>query len=470
MLKLGAPQAGALNYRVTALIIAIALFMEQIDATVLATALPTIARDFHAPVVSLSALITSYLLALAIFIPVSGRLADRFGAATILRSAMALFLAASLACAFAPTIGLMTVARFVQGMSGAVMIPVCRLAILRAARKDQIVQAMTWLITPTMLGPILGPPIGGLIVSHLDWRWIFYVNLPVGIIGIVLIGLFIPDNRSPIASRLDLRGFLLSAISLGCLLFGFEDASRPGHELDAVLLIVVGLAAGALYLLHARRTEHPVLDFSLMKDRSFRLSMLAGSFLRITGGAQVFLMPLLFQVGLGMSAAKSGLLVISTAGGAVLSKTVVMRLLGRLGFRRFMIVNGVAVAIAFACCGLFRNSWPEWAIVGVLMLSGAFISFQFSAYNSIAYERMEPERLSAATSFYTTFQQLLLSVGVCTGALSLRVSMAFDKHPAPEPIDFTAAFAVVCSITALATFIHLAFPADAGAGLMRSRR
>jgi MFS family permease len=383
----------------------------------------------------------------------------------VLRAAVGLFLTASVLCAFAPSIPLFTAARFLQGMGGAIMIPVCRLALLRGARKDQIVTAMGWLITPALLGPLLGPPIGGLIVTHLNWRWIFYLNVPIGLVGIVLMSLFIDDTKSRVRQKLDRLGFLLSALALGCLLFGFEGASRVGGEGQAALLIVLGLVAGAGYFAHARRTEHPVLDFGLLSDRSFRLSMAAGSLTRITQGAQTFLLPLLFQVGLGLSAAASGLLILFLAVGALGAKMVVTRVLKRLGFRNSMILNGLAVSLCYGACGLFRHGWPEPAMVGVLLLSGFFMSLQFSAYNSIAYEHIDHARLSAATSFYATFQQMLLSMGVCTGALTLRLSMAAQGRGAPTPIDFTAAFAVVCGVTALATFAHLRFPRDAGAVL-----
>ncbi len=459
------PSRSAPNYRLTAVIVATALVMEQIDATVLTTALPTIAHDFATPVIGLSVLITAYLLALAVFVPVSGRLADRFGARAVLRAAVGLFLAASVMCAFAPSIAFFTAARFLQGMGGAIMIPVCRLALLRVARKDEFVTAMAWLITPALIGPILGPPLGGLIVTHLNWRWIFYLNLPVGAAGMVLISLFIDNSRHPVKHRLDGLGFLLSAVALGCLLFGFEDASHKGEELRAALLIAAGIAAGAVYLQHARRTEHPVLDFTLLRDRSFRLSLLAGSCTRITQGGQAFLLPLLFQVGLGMTAAASGGMILFIAIGALAAKFVVMRLFRRLGFRTSMIVNGLAVSLFYGLCGLFRHGWPDPAMIAVLALSGFFMSLQFSAYNTIAYEHIDHDRLSTATSFYTTFQQMLLSTGVCTGALSLRLSMAVDGHPAPAPADFTAAFAVAAGVTALATFVHFRFPRDAGAVL-----
>lgn len=457
------------NYRLTALIVASAMFMEQVDATVLATALPTMARDYHAPVVNLSSAITAYLLALAIFIPVSGRLVDRLGARTVFRGAVLIFMGSSVLCAFAPTIGWLTAARFLQGMGGAIMVPVGRLVLLRVAPKDQLVTATAWLITPVLIGPIIGPPLGGLIVTHLDWRWIFYLNLPMGALGVTLISLFIDNGRSGERHPLDFIGFLLSAVSLGCLLFGFESVSRAGEGLKAGLLISAGLAIALFYVAHARRVTHPVLDLTLLRDQSFRLSMMAGSLTRITQGAQTFLTPLLFQVGLGMNAAASGALILSIAVGAMLAKTITTQTLRRFGFRNSMIVNGLATSALYATCGLFRADWPTPVIIIVLGLSGFFMSMQFSAYNSIAFETIEPQRLSTASSFYFTFQQVLLSLGVCMGAIALHGGMIVGRHAEPRPLDFTVAFAIVCGITVTAVFVHRAFPANAGAALTRPR-
>jgi EmrB/QacA subfamily drug resistance transporter len=450
------------SYRVVALIIACALFMEQMDATVLATALPTMARDFGVPATHLSSALTSYLLALAIFIPASGRLADRFGSRTVFRLAIVVFLAGSLLCAQAPNLSFLIFARFVQGLGGAMMIPIGRLVLLRTVAKEDMVSAMSWLIMPALIGPIIGPPVGGFIVTYLDWRWIFYLNLPIGILGVVLVTLFIGEVRGDRPARLDLGGFLLSGLSLGCLLFGFEMASRSGELRQALGLIAVGLIAGALYVFHARRREEPILDLSLMAVPSFRLSVIGGSLTRITQGAQPFLLPLMLQLGFGMSAAASGSITIASAIGSLIMKGLAPRVLKRFGFRDSLIWAGLAASAGYAVCGFFRPDWPIPLIFATLMISGFFMSFQFTAYNTIAYDEIPAQRMSAATSFYATFQQLMLSLGICVGAGALHVGMLLTDRTQPGFADFTLAFLIVTAVSTLATIWNRRFSPNAG--------
>ena len=455
----------ARNYRVVALIIACALFMEQMDATVLATALPTMARDFGVPAPSMSIALTSYLLALAIFIPISGRMADRFGSRLIFRMAIALFVLGSVLCGQATSLPFIVAARFVQGLGGAMMIPIGRLVLLRSVDKRDMVSAMSWLIIPALIGPIVGPPIGGFIVTYLDWRWIFYLNVPIGIAGLVLVSIFIEEVRAERAPAADAGGFLLSGISLGCLLFGFEMASRPGEGMLSLALIAIGALFGGLYIRHARRRADPVLDLDLMRVPSFRLSVIAGSLTRITQGAQPFLLPLMLQLGFGMSAAESGSITIAGAIGSLAMKGLAPRVLRRFGFRQSLIVCGLAAAAGYAVCGFFRPSWPVPAIFAVLVVCGFFMSFQFTAYNSIAYDEIPKDRMSAATSFYSTFQQLMLSLGICVGATALHMAMLAGGRAAPVPRDFTLAFLIVTGISALATVWNMRFAHDAGAAM-----
>jgi len=456
------PSTEPRGYRTVALIIACALFMEQMDATVLATALPTMARDFGAPVTSLSSALTSYLLALAIFIPASGRLADRFGSKTVFRLAIVLFLAGSLLCGQARTLPFLIGARFLQGIGGAMMIPIGRLVLLRSVAKEDMVQAMSWLIMPALVGPIVGPPLGGFIVTYLDWRWIFYLNLPVGLLGIALVTKFIGQVRAERPTRPDLVGFVLSGLSLGCLLFGFEMTSRSGELVQALSLIAVGLVAGPLYILHARRRQDPILDLSLMRVPTFRLSVIGGSLTRITQGAQPFLLPLMLQVGFGMSAAASGTITIAGAIGSLGMKWLAPKLLRRFGFRSSLIVNGLIASGGYAVCGFFRPAWPVTVIFAVLAACGFFMSFQFTAYNTIAYDEIPPERMSAATSFYATFQQLMLSLGICVGAAALHVGMLATHKTTPGLGQFTWAFLVVTVVSASATLWNMRFSDTAG--------
>ncbi len=453
------------NYRTVALIIATAMFMENLDATVLATALPTMARDFGVAAPAMSIALTSYLLALAMFIPASGTMADRFGARPVFRAAIGVFVAGSLACGLAPSLEWMVVARFVQGIGGAMMMPVGRLVLLRSVAKRDMVSAMSWLIMPALVGPILGPPLGGFIVTYLDWRWIFWLNLPIGLLGIVLVGRFIADIREEAPHAFDAIGFILSGVALGCLLFGFEMTSRPGEAAVAAALVGIGALFGLAYWRHARRAEHPILDLSLMRIATFRLSVLGGSLTRITQGAQPFLLPLMMQLAFGLSAAQSGAMTVAGAIGSFGMKGVARRILKRFGFRSSLIVMGVLGTGAYAICGLFRPDWPLPAVFAVLVLSGFLISFQFTAYNTIAYDEIGKDRMSAATSFYSTFQQLMLSLGICVGATALHVSMLSRGGEAVAFTDFTVAFWTVTAISLLAVFVNWRFDPQAGAEL-----
>ncbi len=450
------------NFRTIALIIASAMFMEQLDATVLATALPTMARDFGVTAPSMSVALTSYLLSLAIFIPASGKIADRLGARTVFRAAIVTFTIGSILCAAAHSVIALVAARIFQGLGGAMMMPVGRLVLLRTVERRNMVSAMSWLLVPALIGPILGPPVGGFIVTYLDWRWIFYVNVPIGVLGVVLVSLFIEETPIVKGVPFDILGMILSGISLGCLFFGFELTSRSGEGVPIAVLVALGLVAGALYVSHARRHPAPILDLSLMRVPNFGLSVIAGSLTRITQGAQPFLLPLMLQLGFGFSAARSGTIVIATAIGSMSMKAFAPALLRRFGFRNSLIANGVIASAGYATCSAFRPDWPLAAIFAILGVCGFFMSLQFTAYNTVAFDEIPPERMSAATSFYTTFQQLMLSVGICVAALALHGSMLAKGHEAPALGDFSIAFLVVTAISLIATIWNVRFAADAG--------
>jgi EmrB/QacA subfamily drug resistance transporter len=462
----GAPRTA--NYRTVALIVATALFMEHLDATVLATALPTMARDFHVGVTELSVALTAYLLALAVFVPASGFVADKFGSRTVFQVAIGLFTLSSIACGLAPNLPTLVLARFIQGVGGAMMMPVGRLVLLRAVAKEDLVSAMQWLLMPALIGPIIGPPLGGLIVTYLDWRWIFWLNVPMGIAGVALVARFITDTREAITHRFDTLGFVLSSICLGCMLAGFEIVSRGGLAW-AGPVFAVSLVFGGLYLWHERRTEHAILDTSLMRIPTFGLSVVGGSLTRITQGAQPFLLPLMMQLAFGFTAARSGAITVATTIGSFAMKAFAKRLLRRYGFRTSLTAMGVLGTLAYAVCGFFRPNWSMLAVFAVLTVSGFLMSFQFTAYNTLAYDEIDKSRMSSAISFYTTFQQLMLSLGICVGALALQVSMAFTHRHEPGFADFSAAFWTVTAISLTAVVFNLRFKPDAGADLSGHR-
>ncbi|MGC1551071.1 MAG: MDR family MFS transporter [Rhodanobacter sp.] len=459
------------DYRLISLIVGCAIFLEQMDGTVLATALPTMARDFHVSAPAMSVAITSYLLALAILIPVSGTVADRFGAKRVFNSSIAVFIAGSILCSLTNSLPLMVAARLLQGMGGAMMAPVGRLVLLRTVERKHLVSAMSWTLMPAILGTLAGPPLGGFMVEYLDWRWIFYINVPIGVLGFWLVRRFIPVVHSVAEpAPFDWLGFALCSIGLGCMLFGLEMFGESTNLPRALTLLAVGIAAGFAYVWHSRRSAHPVVDLSLLRIDSFRLSVISGSLMRITQGAQPFLLPLLFQIGFGFSAVRSGQLILATSLGAFLARSFTTRVLRWVGFRRAMVYNGVLASLGYAVCAFFRPDWPFGLMFGLLVCCGAFMSFQFGAYNTVAYESVPTVRMSAANSFYTTLQQLMLSVGVCSGALILKFTMAVGQNAEPSQLDFSAAFLIVTLISLSSMWWHLKFAHDAGQELSGHRK
>ena len=463
----GAPRPG---YRTVALIIASALFMEQLDITVLTTALPTMARSFHVPPVHMSAALTSYLLGLAIFIPASGYFADRFGARRVFRLAILVFTLGSVLCGQSRNLPMLVAARLFQGTGGAMMVPVGRLVLLRSVAWEDMVDAMSWFTVPALLGPVVGPPLGGFIVTYLSWRWIFYLNIPFGILGIYLATRFIGDVAEPDPGRFDLGGFILSSVALSCLMYGLEMTSRGGGALRVTgPILAVGLATGLAYARHARRAGNPILDFRLMKVPCFGISVVSGSLTRITGGALPFLLPMMMQLGFGYSAARSGMITVTSALGTFLMKLLTAPILRRFGFRSTLIWNGVIATSFLALCAAFRPGWPLAAIYAVLLVGGFFQSLQFNALNTVAYADVPPSRMSAATSFYATFQQMMLSTGICVSAGFLALAMAANGHPSPRLPDFSVAFLGVTAITFFASPICARLPGDAGAAMTGPR-
>jgi len=461
------PPGRTYNFRTTAIIIACALFMEQLDITVLSTALPTMARSFGVSPLHMSAALTSYLLGLAIFIPASGYFADRFGARRVFRIAIGVFTVGSMLCGQSNSLSMLVAARLFQGVGGAMMVPVGRLLLLRTTARKDMVSAMAWFTVPALLGPVVGPPLGGFIVTYVSWRWIFYVNVPFGLLGIYLATRFIQDVKEPDPGEFDLLGFLLSCVSLSCLMYGLEMASRGGggSRQSTLAIIALGVVVGAGYLRHARRAVNPILDVKLMRIPSFSISVIGGSLTRITAGAIPFLLPMMMQLAFGLSAARSGLITFCTAAGSFLMKIAAPPILRRFGFRNTLMYNSLIASTFLAVCATFRPSWPVFAINAVLLAGGFFQSLQFTALNTVAYADISQARMSAATSFYSTFQQLTLSLGICISSAVLAGAIAFSGHAGPQLSDFSAAFLVVTAISFMASPVSARLPRDAGVSM-----
>jgi MFS family permease len=322
---------------------------------------------------------------------------------------------------------------------------------------------MAWLSAPAMLGPVIGPPLGGFIVTYFSWRWIFDINVPIGLLGIALVTLFVDDVREPSTSRFDWLGLVLSGISLAGLMFAFETAGRHVMPpLATASIICTGLLAALLYAWHARRHPHPLLDFSLMRIRTFGISVAAGTLFRVGIGAIPFLLPMMLQLGFGQTPAESGLVTFASSAGALLMKPVAQTALTHFGFRQTLVWNGAFAALSLGAFAAFRPSWPLALIYAVLLVGGFSRSLQFTAYNALAYADIPRTAMSAATSLYSTIQQLSLTFGIAAGAASLEASMTFAHHAQPALDDFSVAFAVVAFISLLGAPLSAAMPHAAG--------
>ena len=451
------------SHRTLALIVATALFMEQLDGTVLATALPAMAQSFGVAPLSMNVALTAYLLSLAVFIPVSGKVADRFGARTVFCAAIAVFTVGSVLCGLSVNLTMLVASRVLQGLGGAMMVPIGRLVLLRSVSKAELVSAMTWLMVPAQVGPILGPPVGGFLVTTLSWHWIFYINVPIGVLGIALALRFVPDTREPGRTELDLVGVLLSGIALSCFMFGGETVSRGELSVPAGIAVgAAGMATAVLYARHARRHPQPVLDFRLMAIPTFALSVLGGGLSRIAAGAIPFLLPMMLQLGFGWSALASGLVTFASSAGSMLMRVGAKPVLRRWGFRNVMVWNGLVASVFLAGIAALRPDWPLPGIYALLLVGGFFQSLQFIAYNTIAYADIPQGRMSAATSFYTTFQQVNLTLGICVAAGALAGSVLVTGHATAQVSDYSVAFLVVACVSLLASPTCTRLALDAG--------
>jgi EmrB/QacA subfamily drug resistance transporter len=456
--------------RLTAVIVASALFMQNLDSTVIATALPTMARSFGYDPVRMNVSLTSYLLSLTVFIPASGWVADRYGTRNVFRWAIVVFTVGSILCGLSNGLVELVAARVLQGIGGAMMVPVGRLLLLRTAAKTELVAAMAWLTMPALLGPVVGPPVGGFIVTYFNWRWTFFINIPVGLIGLGLVTAFIEDFREPPHGKFDLRGLALTGLALACGMFGLETVGRGLVAPEVTeAMIAAGLGMALLYYLHARRTAAPLLDFTLMRLPCFGLSFSAMMLFRAGIGAIPFLLPMMLQVGFGNSAVQSGLITFASSAGALVMKPAAQYALRLFGFRDTLIWNGVLSGIMLTMCALFRPTWPAAAIYLVLLVGGFLRSLQFTAYNTLAYGDVPRAQMSAATSLYTAGQQLAATIGVSIGALALEVARTLSHHQAPETSDFSAAFVVVGLMTLAAVPIGFMMPVTAGDDLTGRR-
>ncbi len=452
--------------RVVPLIVAFALFMENMDSTVISTSLPAIARDLGTNPLALKLAVTSYLLALAIFVPASGWTADRFGARNIFRIAIGVFVLGSIACAMSQSLEHLVLARIVQGAGGAMMTPVGRLIVVRSIDKRLLVNAMSWVTIPALVGPICGPPLGGLITTYASWHWIFIINVPIGLVGLVLATRYIPKVHAEPPPRFDFIGFILSGLGIGGLAFGLSVMGLEYLPVGVVAgLIAIGVAATIAYIVHARRAPAPILDLRLFKLSTFRASIFGGFMFRLGIGALPFLLPLLLQIGFDLTPFQSGLITFTGALGSMFMKAAVAGVLRHLGYRTVLVYNSVLSAVFLAACASFIPGMPFAVMVVILLAGGFFRSLQFTAINTIAYAEIEPALISKATTLVSVAQQLALSTGVAIGALVVEITLWAKHGTTMGAFDFPPAFLAVGALTAAASLVFVRLSPDAGAEL-----
>ena len=457
--------------RLTAMVVASALFMQNIDSTAVATALPSMARDFGIPLVQLSAAITAYLLALTVFIPVSGWVADRYGAKRVFLCAIALFSASSMLCALSSGLAPLVAGRVLQGLGGAMMVPVARLLLFKGARREEILDATTWLTMPALLGPLLGAPLGGFLTDVMSWRSVFWINVPLGAVGMALTWRFIeasPPSSSPPAP--DLRGMGLTGVAIALFMVGVETIGRsllPRGMPEICMLLAVGLFV--LSVAHCRKVAHPAIDYALLRIPAFYVASVVGGLFRVGAGALPFIVPLTLQLSFGLSASHSGMLSLATALGSLCMRPLVRTGLSILRARTILLLGSLVFAAALLLCAVMDARWPAYAVFGVLLLAGLAQAFSFATLGALAFVDVPPEKLSAATSFHVTAQQLARAAGVAMAALGMEMSMHVAGRSQLALADFAAAFTLVSVVVLMSVPLYLSMDRDVGGGLVRKK-
>ena len=464
-------QADSQSSRIV-LLVAATFFMENLDGTIITTALPAMAHSFGTRPADMSLGITAYLLTVAVFIPISGWTADRLGLRSVLAAAIALFSAASFLCASTSTFSEFVAARVLQGIGGAMMVPVGRLAVLRATRKEKLMNAIATITWPGLVAPIIGPPLGGFLTTYFSWRWIFYLNVPLGGLGLVA-ALHLLDNAREGETRpFDIVGFLLCGAGLASLLYAMELVGRGGFSsVQLAVYFCLGATCLACAWLHLRRVENGVIDLSSLRIKTFAVVLGGGSLFRIAICAVPFLLPLMFQLGFGMSAFKSGLLTLSVFAGNLAMKVVTTRIVRRFGFRSVLLVNGFVASATLAMTSVISSTTPIQLIILLLFAGGLARSLQFTALNTLSFADVPKPQLSAATSLSSTVQQLGAGMGIVIGAISLQLSHWLLGHESASltAADFRLAFLFVGVVGLLGLIDVFGLSPSAGAAVSGHR-
>ncbi len=455
--------------RLAILAVASALFMQSIDSTALSTALPTLAKAFDTNPIHLKLCLTAYIMALAVFVPASGWAADRFGARRVFMAAMAVFLLGSVLCGLSGSLSQLVASRILQGAGGAMMTPVGRIIVVGSHPREQLLKAMVWLTTPAMLGPIVGPPLSGFILSIATWPWIFYINVPVGIAGMIAVRRFVPRKRQPHPGKFDSLGFLFAATSISAMMIGAEALGMdllPVWAQIAAWAIAVGAALA--YLRHAKGMQRPVLDLRLLKTRTLRVNQTGGSLMRMTLGATPFLLPLLLQGGLGWSPLKAGLVTMSAAVGSLSARFGAQALLRKFGYRNTLIATSLLGGLVIMAPGWARETTPIAVVVVILALGGFLRSNHLTSVSTLAFADVPDTAVSQASSLTSVVQQIAQALGITLAGLTLRLSQQITAPHGLAPLapgNFVLPFAAVGLGAMAATLSYLPLPANAGSNL-----
>ncbi|MDY7533043.1 MFS transporter [Pseudomonas sp. Bout1] len=454
-----------------ALLVAVTFFMENLDATVIATALPDIASTFGVGAVDVNIGMSAYMLAVAVFIPISGWLADRLGSRWVFGSAIVLFSVSSLMCGWSDSLQTFVAARVLQGISGAMMVPVGRLAVLRTTEKKDLVRAISFITWPGLVAPILGPPVGGFIVTHASWPWIFYLNLPLGLLALIATLVLIPKREEVTSRTFDFSGFLLVGLASAALLYGVELLGQSrGSLLQGLVLSGAGMILGAFAWRHMRRHAQPLLALGVVSVRTFSVCLCGGSIFRVAISTLPFLLPLMFQLAFGLSAFDAGLLVLAVFAGNLAMKPFTTWVMQRWGFRPVLMINGVLGVLAIAACALLdeRMSWA--LILFILFVGGLSRSMQFTLFNTLGFADIPKAQMSDASTLFSMFFQLSMAMGVAIGALLLRFAMNFHGNTGQAATaDFQMTFLLVAVIAGMALLDNLRLPPQAGESVLQRK-
>ncbi len=456
-----------------ALLSATALFMENLDATILTTGLPAMARQFGVAPVSLNVGITAYLLTLAVFIPVSGWMANRFGERRVFASAVLLFTVASVLCGISRTLPQFVTARVLQGLGGSMMVPVGRLMVVRAVTKAQLMRAIAYTIWPALTAPILGPVVGGYIIHFASWPWMFLLNVPIGIVLFVLALLLVRDSPDRVPTQLDVRGFLLLGVCCLLLVLGLEGLASASHGLHwpvvrlALAEVSISLMVGNLAWSHLRTAQHPLFNLDVLRIPTFRTVMLGGSLFRMAVFSVPFLLPLLFQTAFGMDALRSGSLIMAVFAGNLAMKPLTTPLLRRFGFRAVLLWNGVPTVLLLALCGWLRAGTPTALVLLVLFLGGVGRSMELTSLTTLGFADLPPHLTASGTTLATMVQQVTVSIGIALAAVALQ---ATRLHPATPHGDFRVAFSAMAGLAAVGLLSFRGLHPNAGVAVSGPRR